>query len=308
MALNNKFAVKVDEADYQIKIALFANDEIEIELESVTSKYKYSAKKDAKDVLTITSLAKMELDTKQFYDLVQKAFEASNQNITYSILPDGDNFKLTINWRLNEIIVREFELQLENANIPDADRMSKIMSDFMVEKDKMKADVISLAENKNEIVEKLNNFDAKMLTMMGQIRTIQTAMSNVVNVAVYKDSVMRNYDPLQPVIDIKYNKRHPNSKLYIHTTISVCGGNSVYNLQFWNYGKNKKINAQYDHNNKYGVRNITSICVIENHRQTGNQALQITMRGERDHPLSIINPNINDYPTGSIIRVEEIIE
>ena len=304
MSVNKNFVINVDQLDYNITFTLFANDEIDVVIESISSKHQYYTKKDAKDILNITTAAKMELDSKQFYDLIQKAFEVSDQNITYTVKQNGDIFKLNISWRLNEIISREFELLLVNANVTDAERMSKIMANFLEEKNMMKVDIINMAENKNEVSNRLKEYDAKMNKTIGDLRSIQSRLNNVVNVAIYKDDIQRDFDPTKPVIDIMYNKRYPNTKLYVHATICFSGGCHTIAPQLWSYGKTKTVGQTGIINND-DIDTKSYICVIEKHRKTGHQLLQLSFDGMMQY--LVINPISQNHQTCSIIRVEEII-
>lgn len=285
MALSDSYRILIEQEEYQVKTSLFPDDEIHLEMESIISKQKYETKKDAKNILQITTTAKMELDAEQFYDLIHKAFTNQLPNITYSTKLDGDEMVLKITWILNEMVTRDFELILKNSNVPDVERMSKMMADFVKENVSIKKEIATI-------------FDS-----ITQLR------NNLVNprVEIYQDFSTRKYFPNTPVIEFLYDKKHPDSKLHVQATIPVRGCRVIDNLLYWCYGETI-VFGHYGYSiGIRGNRDLHCSVVIPNHRQTGNQTLKLYVKNSGNYyPFKEINPMIKEHQTSSIVRVEEI--
>ena len=149
---------------------------------------------------------------------------------------------------------------------------------------------------------KLSDVD-RMARMMSEFMAKD---KGIVNITIITDKVRRIFNSKEPVICLKINKKYPDTLLHVTANISTLHFDNLIFGQFWSFGETKSYGCTFNQ-----VDNLQCECVIENHKETGEQELKLMFNGHNEFNEGIINPNEVDFEilggqTCSIIRVEEI--
>ena len=289
--------------DYDILCKL-DNNKITIMCEHRVSKNKYIFKKDENDIMELTKKSKIELDSQQFYNLIVDALsdpDDTDNAIDTKIEPHDNYLIVNIIWHICENLKREFYLAFDKVPISDTDRMAKIFSEFLVQKDDIYNDHNLLIKRVNEVESKRGN--------------------NLVNVTVYTDNVRKEITTSKDiVIKMTVDKKLYNSILLITGTLCVHGEANAELPQIWTLKGPIRTTVgigqteNYNKNDGYG-RPVPCMCVIANHTDVGVQELTLKFNSHSSaQGFKFINPNkldhhsYGEYQTTSVVKVEEIIQ
>lgn len=315
--MNYNSVLTIENEKYVVEVKLFNDDEISIEMEAITSKLRYGSTFTAKAILALTKdKFKLELDSKQFYNMLTKAMSNDNHIVliltltNHDAMPESKVILLKIKWKISEFVEKEVDIQLDSLTISDVVRMSKMMSDLLKYREELSATNASLVKYKEELV-----------ATTKQLNDLQASRNNILNVTVFTDKVRRAYDKDQPVLKLSIHKKNMESILIVTATLCIHGETNAGTCQIWTLcnsivplNKQSVVYGQsegYLNNSGYS-RNLVCSCVIENHKYSGQQELTLKWSSEIT-PFAVINPNKLDHAnfgahqTCSVIRVEEII-
>lgn len=158
--------------EYQFTSTLYTYDDIHIDIENTITKHKYSFVKTAKDILELTQRSKFEMDPEQLYNLYLIAISQKTENVKMitSLNIMGD-LVLTVNWTITHEemkMTRTFELTCTKVVQTDAERMEKMFTDFVKQKEKLEQTV--------EDIKKLDT-NKKFIDVYDYINSESTALS-----------------------------------------------------------------------------------------------------------------------------------
>jgi len=306
---------------YNLLSALYTYDEMHVIVENTVTKHKYQFVKNAKEILELTQKSKFEMDVEQLYNLYLLAVSQKNGNVKLTnSIDSNNNLVLIIHWTIQHDemkLTRTFELVCLTVLQTDTERMEKMFTDFVKQKEKLEQlaeDLKKLDLNKKftDIYDYVNSesdtlWNRQMKRMDNKIEDLKNEVNdalnmvnieqnNLVHVTVFSDTFRSNDDAIFKMIVDKKSKK---SKLVITAQIGLQVG--TVHQQKWCYGRTSSTTMTAPLHSP-GGRNGPLLCmaVLTEHYETGPQTLTLTLPGTK---LATFN-ELTSYCT---VKVEEVM-
>ena len=308
--------------EYNLISTLYNYDEIHIIVENTVTKHKYQFVKVAKEILELTQQSKFEMEAEQLYNLYHTAVTKKNDNVKFTTELNTDhNMVLTINWTIhyNEMnLTRTFTLICQAVPQTDVERMEKMFTDFVQQKEKFEQlannlKILDIDKKFTDIYDYVNSeSDAlwnrqmkRMDTKIDDLKTevndaldmVNQGQNNVVNITVFADIYKSNDNAVFKMI---VDKKSKMSKLFITAQIGISNRMTVHQ-QTWTYGRKTSSTITSPLISPAG-RASPLLCMglFTEHYETGPQTLTLTFPGTKH---SIDGENV----PFCIVKVEEIM-
>lgn len=316
---------------YTLTSTLYTYDEIHIVVENTVTKHKYQFAKVAKEILELTQKSGLNLEAEQLYNLYLEAVNQKNENVKLTTsLDTSNNLLLAIAWTLymqrDEIkFIKTYELLCQPVAQTDTERMEKMFTDFVIQKETLEKTVEELkkvdltkkltavydyvnSENNslwNRQMKQNDNLLNRQMKQMDDLKTevndalnmVNCGPNNVVNVTIFSDI----YKPTPAeIFSMKVDKKSKMSKLFITAQIGLPNRVTVHQQQ-WTFGRHSTSTITSPLQSP-GGRATPLLCMglFSEHYETGLQTLYLTLPGAKI-PLD------NDANLYCTVKVEEIM-
>lgn len=135
---SNTFTIKIGD-NYEIETKLYTSGDILINACNSITKHLFSTSETPKGILKISELAGITLQSDNFYKLLESALEPGHNNFkTIGEIDGANSLILNIKWDLEKDGISEpksFVIILKRIEQTDADRMEKMLRDFVARED-----------------------------------------------------------------------------------------------------------------------------------------------------------------------------
>ena len=308
---------------YNLISTLYTYDEINIIVENTITKHKYQFSKVAKEILELTQKSKFEMEAEQLYNLYITSVNQKNDNVKLMMSTDvSNNLLLTISWTIHheEIkLTRTFELLCQTVEQTDTERMEKMFTDFVKQKEKLEqlaedlkkmnlnkkfTDVYDYVNSESDRMfeRQMKRMDNKMddlkIEVNDALTIVNQGQNNLINVTVFAD-LYKSTD--NEVFKMIVEKKSKKSKLFITAQIELSSSITIHQQQ-WTFGRKSQTTITAPLYSPSG-RNGPLLCmaILTEHYETGPQSLSLTFPG------TILTTVYGDITPYCSVKVEEIM-
>lgn len=143
---------------YMTDIKLFTDGELSITMTETVTKMCYHITMSAKDIVERTRSAKMEQDSKEFFEILKTSFESyldlpidQRNSICRFTFTAEKNISFITYVKLHPAMVeREIEIELIDVKVPDVTRMGQMMHDLVDIKAEIESTIKKWRENDHD--------------------------------------------------------------------------------------------------------------------------------------------------------------